>query len=249
MYGRHEDHDQGEREQQPLDQVDRHRSAVRGPAAPLLAQGLDEDLEGRAARGLDEDDVAGPEQRSKCVRRRVAIGHEEDPVGREAGATGSIGNAGCPFADDDQPVDQPGGRLPDLAMARLGGVAQLQHLAEDRDRPAGQAGQQLQRGAHRAGRGVVAVVEDRDRAGRDELAAMGRGRGPRETGHDLVDGHARGETDRRRGERVVNGMTAQGRDAGCGAAGPRRRAGRPSQPLRATPPARRERPRRSRIRR
>ena len=42
-------------------------------------------------------------------------------------------------------------------------VAQLEHLAQHRHVAAGQRGEQIERGDHRVGRGVVGVVEDAPR--------------------------------------------------------------------------------------
>ena len=94
-------------------------------------------------------------------------------------------------------------------MAGIARVAQLEHLAEDRDPPTAQAGQHLERGQHRRRRGVVAVVDHGHVAETDELAAMrcpGRGRQP---GDDRVEVQPGGDPDRGRGQTVVDGMAAE----------------------------------------
>ena len=70
-------------------------------------------------------------------------------------------------------------------------VAELEHLAEDRDPPTRQAGQQVERGDHGAGRRVVGVVDERHAPETDELDPMRRGPAAGEARHDLLERQAR----------------------------------------------------------
>ena len=78
----------------------------------------------------------------------------------QAGRLGALGDARRAAADDDQPVDGPGGGLADLAVALVARVAELEHLAEDGAAASGQPGQQVERGDDGPRRGVVRVVDD-----------------------------------------------------------------------------------------
>ncbi len=137
----------------------------------------------------------------------------------------------------------------DLEVAGLALLAQLEHLAEDGDPPAAQAGQDVERGEHRRRRRVVAVVDDRHVAETDELAAVrcARIRQPaRRRSH-------RGRS--RRPPRRPRPPARCGRRAGR-APGSRPSGGRPgsaarsaSRPDRATRPPRPGRRRRRRTRR
>ena len=60
-----------------------------------------------------------------------------------------------PGADDHEMIDDGPCRLADPAMTIVVVVAELEHLAEDRDLASGKTGQQLQRRRHGTWRGVV----------------------------------------------------------------------------------------------
>ena len=70
---RHQDHDDREGEEQALDQLDLHR-AVGSGAAEGGDEVVDEEVEGDAARRLDEDDVAGREVPAEDVQGLRAVG-------------------------------------------------------------------------------------------------------------------------------------------------------------------------------
>ena len=145
-------------------------------ARPLVAEGVDQQVQLRAARRLDEDDVAAAGQRSRSAACAAAwSGTTHEPLGRQARAAARRPRCRAPRRrrrSAGRRARRPSRRPRDgPASVRL---AELVHLAQDRDVAAGQAREQLQRGPHGARRRVVAVVEDRDRARRDQLAAVGR---------------------------------------------------------------------------
>ena len=82
-------------------------------------------------------------------------------------------------------------------MVHLGGRAELGHLPEDRDPPAGAGslGEVLERGAHGVGVGVVRVVDHEAAAGERQLLAA--------PGRQLDAGDAVRGTVERKAERVV----------------------------------------------
>ena len=152
--GRHQDHDEGEREQQALDQLQRHGAGSGPPSAAHEA--VDDPLELDATRRLDQHRVA----RTHDARRAAA-------TAAAASATAMTEPAGMPAASAPSTIPRarpPGppsttirasstrpAASPDLEVARVVGVAQLAHLAQDGDPVRGrEAGQQLQRGEHRA---------------------------------------------------------------------------------------------------
>ena len=171
--GRHEDDDEGEGEEQALDQLD--DAALHDRRAP--DEPVHEDLEADPARALDQDHVAGAEAVLEELEGLVRVGrdqHDRPGRGRQRAAPGAI-----PPGRRRPPTTTRGRRprprrLADLAVAGLVPIAQLEHLAEDGHAAAGQAGQQLEGGADRGRRGVVAVVEDRHVAGPDEPVPMRR---------------------------------------------------------------------------
>ena len=132
------------------------------------------------------------EQRRRAPASRSGDAHE--PVG--AAARRRARPSAMPRAPPS-PDDAPAGRTtaaaasPDLAVARVVAVAQLEHLAEHRDVAAGQPGQQLQRRGDRRRRGVVGVVDDRDAAGRMSSPRCGADQPPARRRRDRVGGHAR----------------------------------------------------------
>ena len=139
----------------------------------------------------------------------LTVGDPQDPLGLETRLDRAVGNALGLVADDDQQVGDPAGGLPDPAVAGVALVAQLEHVAEHRDPPAAQAGQDVERGKHRGGRGVVAVVEQGHVAETDELAAMrARGAGG-QPGGDGLEIEPGGNPDGGRGQRVVDRVPAE----------------------------------------
>ena len=132
--GGHQDDDDREREQDRLDQLDAHQ---RGFRAELGAQRVDEQVQLDAARRLDEHDVAVAEPARGAGR--AAASRSRASRMRDASRPAALAPAAIPLApgaDDDQQVARGRGRGPDLAMAGRRALAQLEHLAEDRDAPA-----------------------------------------------------------------------------------------------------------------
>ena len=185
---RHEDDHQREREQQALDQLDRaHRT---GRSDGRFPEAVDEPVEPDPARRLDEDDVAVAQPRRDRLERRLGVADADDPGRVQPGGLGALGDARRAVADDHQPVDRSCGGLADGAMTVVGGLAELEHLAEDRAPPAGQPGEQVERGDDRPRRGVVRVVDDGDAAEPDELHPVRRRPAGLEPGRDLVERQA-----------------------------------------------------------
>ena len=152
---RHEDHDQGEREQQALDELERSSAAARARPAPPSA--ATQRRRRRSSSSTPRDALTrttspGRSASREHVERGRGVGDASTIAsgGEARGAARRPRSRAAPVADDDEPVDGPAGRLADLAMARVVRVAQLEHLAQDRDVAAGQAGEQLQRRAHGA---------------------------------------------------------------------------------------------------
>ena len=144
--------------------------------------------------------------------RGVAVGHSQQPFRREPGCGRCVCREARALPDDDQVVHEAGGRPADLAMTLVGALPELEHLAQHGHVASGQAREQLHGGAHRARRRVIGIVEDGDRAGGDQLAAVRRhGRG-REPTRDVVDAEPRHEPNRRGRQCVVDGVPSKGRD-------------------------------------
>ena len=208
---RHEDDHQREGEQQALDQLDRaHRT---GRSDGRVLEAFDEPVEPDPARRLDEHHVAVAEPRRDRLERRLGVADADDPGRGQPGGLGALGDARCAVTDDDEPVDRSCGGLADGAMPVLGGLAQLEHLAEHRAPPTGQPGQQVERGDDRPRRGVVRVVDEGDPADPHQLHPVGRRPAGLETGRDLVERQAGDQADRGRGQRVVDRQPAERRDA------------------------------------
>ena len=165
--------------------------------------------------------VSPTRRRGRSASRAASASvHPEDAVRRQPALDRLVGQGTGPAAHDDEQPDD-GGRGPtDLPMTGLVGVAELEHLAQDRH-PARrrQRRQQLEGGQDRAGRGVVAVVEDRHVARRDEPVAVRCGPAQRQAVDDLVERATGSQTDGGRGERVVDRRADRGRawrpDVGC----------------------------------
>ena len=104
-------------------------------------------------------------------------------------------------------------RRPIASCASRASGAELEHLAEHRDRapvPPGQDGQRLERGAHRVRVGVVGVVDDGDAVGPVDHVHAVRAEGVRgaEPGGHLVEVEPDGERRGGRAERVVHVVLA-----------------------------------------
>ena len=192
------------------------RSCRSSSAPSSAAQVVDERVEGDAARRLDED------------RRRRRPGAAGAPRARPAGrrprrrdpglmpaARAARGDRLGPRRRPRQQVGDTGrGRCPTSRWPASWPVAQLEHLAEDGDAPAGQAGQE--RPAPRASRpGPRCSCRRRSsrRPARIELAAVRRRRRDGQPARDLVEVEPGRAADRRRGERVVDGVPAEARQA------------------------------------
>jgi hypothetical protein len=117
----------------------------------LQAEGIDETIQLDAAGGLDQDGVALAEAWAKRVEGGLAIGDVLDVLGGQPGLDGAVDDASGIRPDDDEALDERGGRSADGQVAGLVAIAQLEHLAEDREVPAGHPGQEVQRGHDGAG--------------------------------------------------------------------------------------------------
>src|SRR3954453_2550090 len=96
------------------------------------AQRLGDDLQADAARALDQQDPAGGEQRS---RERGGLARVGDRV---ALAVVAVEHPGGACADRDQHVDPGrGGIGADVAVVLVLARAELEHVTEDRQAPAG----------------------------------------------------------------------------------------------------------------
>ena len=126
--GRHQDDHQGERQQQPLDQLDGHRARA---LAEVAAEPVDHAIEADPARRLDAGRrrrrgvAAGNMSRAASASRTAEDASRIHP-GRDGAPSAIAGRAG---PDDDQPVDGPGGGLADGPMAFVARFAELEHLA------------------------------------------------------------------------------------------------------------------------
>ena len=117
-------------------------SALGAPAREVV----DEQVELDPARGLDEDDVAAAQLASRAASAAARSGDLDDRGRAPARARARRGRSRPrPAPDDDQPVDDAGRGRARPAVARLVPVAELEHLAEDGDAPAGHPGEQVER--------------------------------------------------------------------------------------------------------
>ena len=141
--GRHQDHDQREGEQQALDELDGQSP----PSRPARDRRPSTTVEPDAARGLDEDHVAVAQPRPERVERLLGVRHDVDArAGRDRLPRAPrrcrrprIRRRPAARRSPPPPRRPRGGRV-----VR---VAELEHLAEDRDPTARQAGQELERRA------------------------------------------------------------------------------------------------------
>ncbi len=138
---------------------------------------LDDPLECRAARGLDEDHVGRPDSLAQQVHRLVHVLRVEWRRPTPSPPRRSRRPRGRPRRGRRCRA-RPRGARPRVLLR--GGVAELAHLAEDGDRAgagtAPDAGQGRERSAHRVGVGVVGVVDHADvrRAARAAPSATSR---------------------------------------------------------------------------
>ena len=135
-------------------------------------QGVDERSSSTPRDALTRTTSPSRSRGRRRVERGVGIGRPVmDAVGSSPAAARAVGDARRRPARR-RPAGRRSGRrgLADRAVALVVAVAELEHLAEDRDAPAGQPGEQVERGDDRAGRRVVGVVDD------GHAAADGRAR-------------------------------------------------------------------------
>ena len=199
-----------------------HHRAV--AAAELGPAGVDEEVQRDAARRLDQHDVALAEARPQEVERGLAVAGMQDLRRREPRIPWRRPQS--PSASSPTTTSRsttPAAAAPTSRWPATWRVAQLEHLAEHRHAPAGQPGEQVERGGHRAGRRVVAVVEDRHAAGADQLPAMRRRPAAARPRRSSSRSSPAAMPDGGRGERVVDRQAAE-RGIVTAAARPRRRA-------------------------
>ena len=151
---RHQDHDDGEGEQQALDQLDlaSRWSSPRAPAE-LAPEAVDEAVERDPARRLDEDDVAVAQARDERVEGALDVGTRMTRAASRPAASAPVGDPGRARADDDQPSrPSAAAASPTTPVALVARLAELEHLAEDRDR-AGRAARPAARAPRPTDRG------------------------------------------------------------------------------------------------
>ena len=208
---RHQDHDDREGEEQALDQLDLHRAGVSGPPSAATRSST------RRSRATPRDALTRTTSPAARSRRRTSRASARSATVETAAASSpaaiapaAIPRAPSPTTTRRSTIGSSG--FAGLAMAALVLGAQLEHLAEDRDPPARQPGDQLEGGGDRAGRGVVGVVDDRHAAGPDDLRPVRRAPADGERLHDHLEREPGRPTGRRGGQRVVDGHPAERRD-------------------------------------
>ena len=158
-------------------------STVIAAASPRLAdERVDEPVEPDPTGGLDQDDVAVAEAWPERVERGLGVGCDVD-ARSDRGPASAAPSAmrGRSGADDDQQFGD-GGRAAAHGRGRLRGPrrARASRRGPRRGRPGRPASRSS--AAHRAGRRVVAVVQDRPRRAAGPARAMraptSRRRGP-----------------------------------------------------------------------
>ena len=108
--------------------------------------------------------------------------------------------------------------------------AQLEHLAEHREAPSRQPGEEVQGCQDGIGRGVVRIVQDGPAAGPQQLRAMRHGDVAGEAPADVLEREARAGGHRGRSQGVVDTVATERRQS-------RRRRGRPAGRARRTCPS------------
>ena len=209
--GRHQDHDEREREQHPLDQLEGHA----GDPPSARRQRVDDPLELDPPRRLDEDDVAGRDHGERDVDRGRGIGGGDDPVGRHARRERALGDprggaTGAPSTTTRR-SRTAAAACADLAMAGGVRVAELAHLAQDRDPPAAGSPASSSRaartdsGAALYASSTIVTPPGADDRRRGAARATARAR----PADDLVEREPRGEAGGGPGERVVDRVPAE----------------------------------------
>ena len=182
------------------------RSYADRSAPPAAPQVVDDGVERHAVGGLDQDRVAGAKQgggggsrprRPATSSMASAAGRRRGRPRRSAGASPTTTSRSATAA-----ARRPTSRWP------AGALAQLEHLAQHRDPPAGQVGQDGQGGPHRGRGRVVGVVED-ERHRHAQVLAVGRAPAERPGRPRCRRGQPGGQADRRRGQGVLDGMPAE----------------------------------------
>ena len=142
---RHQDDDEGEREQQPLDQLDGHRA--RTPFGPRSAS--DERVEADPARRLDQDHVPVAQPGPEDLERARGIGHDDGSARvRARRPRRAVAMLPTPEPTTTSSRRRPAGGVPDGAVALLVRIAQLEHLARG-PRPGARADRRAPRGRPR----------------------------------------------------------------------------------------------------
>ncbi len=183
--------------------ADRHRREL-GPEV------VDEPVEAEPARGLDQDDVAGARGAAggpRGRRRRSATSTIRPGASPAARAPSAIGRAPGPTTTAGRP--RRGRRVAHRAGGRPRGRRRARASRRGPPPPAGQAGQQVQGGAHRGRGGVVAVVQDGHVAETDRSPRCGAASRPARPAAISSSVEPGGEPDGRRGQRVVDGVAAE----------------------------------------
>ena len=212
------------------------RSASTSASSPIPREALTRTVSPSRSRGRSASSAAAA---SATGRTRPG----SSPASRAPSA-----RPAAPEPDDDDQVRDAARLFAHRVVAVVVLVAELEHLAEDGDLSPGQVAQQVERGEHRARRGVVAVVDDGHGAETDQRDPMRRGPTAGEPGDDGVGRQPGGMARRRRRQRVVDGQSTESRDAPR-SGGRRRSAGRTASRRGRAPgrlPRRHRRRRRSR---
>ena len=157
-------------------------------------------LEGRPARGLDQDGVAGPQDgRAGAARAASRSAHDVDAARVEAGRRAPVGDPRPPARRRPRAPPRPGPRRRPTSRWPASWPAPSSSISPS-TATGGPAASARPRGRRRIGgrRGVVGVVEDRQARGLHDDAAVGRARphGRREAGRDRSSAQAGDEARR-----------------------------------------------------
>ena len=124
---------------------------------------LDQAVEPGPAAALDEDDVAGTDDRRRARKDGGRVCEAQDALRVEAGADRPVRGRPRELADGDEDVDAGrGGLAPDALVLDPRRDAELEHVAQDEDAPgvAVQTGEDSHAGARGLRIRVVGVVEE-----------------------------------------------------------------------------------------